>query len=79
MSQTPDRLVIKECSRLLNGMYGDPTRWPRRAVDVALGYPRGTRPGSKYNDPGLWGITLPPEFTAAVVGFGSALKGKALD
>ena len=75
----PDRLVIKECSRLLNGMYGDPTRWPRRAVDVALGYPRGTRPGSKYNDPGLWGITLPPEFSAAVVGFGSALKGKALD
>lgn len=74
----PDRLVIKECSRLLNGMYGDPTRWPRRAVDVALGYPRGPRPGSKYNDPGLWGITLPPEFSAAVVGFGSALKGKAL-
>lgn len=74
----PDRLVIQECSRLLNGMYGDPTRWPRRAVDVALGYPRGTKPGSKYNDPGLWGITLPPEFSAAVVGFGSALKGKAL-
>lgn len=74
----PDRLVIQECSRLLNGMYGDPTRWPRRAVDVALGYPCGTRPGSKYNDPGLWGITLPPEFSAAVVGFGSALKGKAL-
>lgn len=44
----PDRLVIQECSRLLNGMYGDPTRWPRRAVDVAFGYPRGTRPGSKY-------------------------------
>lgn len=73
----PNRLAIMECSRLLNGMYGDPTRWPRRAVDVVLDYPRGTKLGDKYYA-GLNGYLLPSEFSDAVVRAGSALKGKAL-
>lgn len=73
----PNRLAIMECSRLLNGMYGDPTHWPRRAVDVVLDYPRGTKLGGKYYA-GLNGYLLPPEFSDAVVRAGSALKGKAL-
>ena len=61
----------------MNGMYGDPTRWPRRAVDVVLDYPRGTKFGDKYYA-GLNGYLLPSEFSDAVVRAGSALKGKAL-
>ena len=76
-SYNPDRVTIEECSRLLNGMYGDPTRWPRRAVDVVLDYPRGTKFGDKYYA-GLNGYLLPPEFSDAVVRTGCALKGKAL-
>lgn len=75
----PNQLAIKECSRLLNGMYGDPSKWPRRAVDSVLNYPLGTMPGNKYNDSGLFGCTLPPQFSAAVVRAGSALEGRALD
>lgn len=75
----PNQLAIKECSRLLNGMYGDPSKWPRRAVDSVLHYPRGTMPGNKYHDSGLDGHMLPPEFSAAVVRAGSALEGRALD
>lgn len=73
----PNRLAIMECSRLLNGMYGDPTRWPRRAIDIVLDYPRGTELGDKYYA-GLNGYMLPPEFSDVVVRTGSALKGKAL-
>lgn len=76
-SYDPGRVTIEECSRLLNGMYGDPTRWPRRAVDVVLDYPRGTKLGDKYYA-GLNGYLLPSEFSDAVVRAGSALKGKAL-
>ncbi|WP_195233463.1 hypothetical protein [Collinsella aerofaciens] len=75
----PNQLAIKECSRLLNGMYGDPSKWPRRAVDSVLNYPRGTMPVNKYNDSGLFGCTLPPQFSAAVVRAGSVLEGRALD
>lgn len=74
----PNRLAIMECSRLLNGMYGDPSRWPRRAVDAVLHYPRGTMPGNRYRDPWLSGAMLPPEFAAAIVRAGSELKRKAL-
>ena len=73
----PNRLAIMECSRLLNGMYGDPARWPRRAIDIVLDYPRGTKLGDKYYA-GLNGNMLPPEFSDVVVRTGSALKGKAL-
>ena len=73
----PNRLAIMECSRLLNGMYGDPTRWPRRAIDIVLDYPRGTKLGDKYYA-GLNGNMLPPEFSDVVVRTGSALKGKTL-
>ena len=76
-SYDPGRVTIEECSRLLNGMYGDPTRWPRRAIDVVLDYPRGTKLGDKYYA-GLNGYLLPSEFSDAVVRAGSALKGKAL-
>lgn len=76
-SHDPGRVTIEECSRLLNGMYGDPTRWPRRAIDVVLDYPRGTKLGDKYYA-GLNGYLLPSEFSDAVVRAGSALKGKAL-
>lgn len=76
-SYDPGRATIEECSRLLNGMYGDPTRWPRRAIDVVLDYPRGTKLGDKYYA-GLNGYLLPSEFSDAVVRAGSALKGKAL-
>lgn len=72
------RMAIQGCSRLLNGMYGDPSKWPRRAVDTVLGYPRGTMPGHKYHDVGLRGLLLPPEFSAAVVRKGSELEGRAL-
>ena len=75
----PNRLAIKECSKLLNGMYGNPSKWPRRAVDAVLAYPRGTMPGDKYSDAGLSGLMLPPEFYVAVVRAGSALEGRALD
>lgn len=75
----PNQLAIKKCSRLLNGMYGDPSKWPRRAVDAVLCYPRGTMPGDKYSDAGLSGLMLPPEFYVAVVRAGSALEGRALD
>lgn len=74
----PNRLAIMECSRLLNGMYGVPSRWPRRAVDAVLHYPRGTMPGNRYRDPWLSGAMLPPEFAAAIVRAGSELKRKAL-
>lgn len=74
----PNRLAIMECSRLLNGMYGDPSRWPRRAVDAVLRYPRGTMPGNRYRDPWLSGAILPPEFSAAIMRAGSALAGRAL-
>lgn len=74
----PNRLAIMECSRLLNGMYGVPSRWPRRAVDAVLLYPRGTMPGNRYRDPWLSGAMLPPEFAAAIVHAGSELKRKAL-
>lgn len=74
----PNRLSIKECSRLLNGMYGDPSRWPRRAVDAVLRYPRGPMPGNRYRDPWLSGAILPPEFSAAIMRAGSALAGRAL-
>lgn len=74
----PNRLAIMECSRLLNGMYGDPSRWPRCAVDSVLRYPRGTMPGNRYRDPWLSGAMLPPEFAAAIVRAGSELKRKAL-
>lgn len=74
----PNQLAIKECSRLLNGMYGNPSKWPRRAVDAVLHYPRGIMSGNKYNDAGLSGHMLPPEFSAAVVHAGSALEGRAL-
>lgn len=74
----PNRLTIMECSRLLNGMYGDPSRWPRRAVDAVLRYPRGTMPGNRYRDPWLSGAILPPEFSAAIMRAGSALAGRAL-
>ena len=72
------RMAVQKCSRLLNGMYGDPSKWPRRAVDTVLGYPRGTMPGNKYHDVGLCGLWLPPEFSAAVVRKGSELEGRAL-
>lgn len=75
----PNRLATMECSRLLNGMYGDPSRWPRRAVDAVLRYPRGTMPGNRYHDPWLSGAMLPPEFSAAIMRAGSALAGKGLD
>ena len=74
----PNRLAIMECSRLLNGMYGDPSRWPRRAVDAVLLYPRGTMPGNRYRDPWLSGAMLPPEFAAAIVRAGSELKRRVL-
>lgn len=74
----PNRLAIMECSRLLNGMYGDPSRWPRRAVDAVLHYPRGTMPGNRYHDPRLSGALLPPEFSAAIIRAGGVLTGKAL-
>ena len=74
----PNRLATMECSRLLNGMYGDPSRWPRRAVDAVLRYPRGTMPGNRYRDPWLSGAMLPPEFSAAIMRAGSALAGRAL-
>ena len=74
----PNRLAIMECSRLLNGMYGDPSRWPRRAVDAVLRYPRGAMPGNRYHDPWLSGAMLPPEFSAAIMRAGSALAGRAL-
>lgn len=73
------RMAARECSRLLNSMYGGPSNWPRAAVDALLGYPRGTMPGSEYHDVGLDGHMLPPEFSAAIVRKGSALAGKALD
>ena len=73
-----ERLAVEECSRLLNGMYGVPSRWPRRAVDAVLLYPRGTMPGNRYHDPRLSGALLPPEFSAAIVRAGSELKRKAL-
>lgn len=72
------RMAVQECSRLLNGMYGDPSEWPRDAVDTVLGYPRGTMPGNKYHDVGLCGLWLPPEFSAAVVRKGSELEGRTL-
>ena len=75
----PNRLAIMECSRLLNGMYGVPSRWPRRAVDAVLLYPRGTMPGNRYHDPRLSGALLPPEFSAAIIRAGGVLTGKALD
>lgn len=34
------RAAVKECSRLLNGMFGEPSKWPRSAVDALLDYPR---------------------------------------
>lgn len=72
------RMAVQECSRLLNGMYGDPSKWPRDAVDTVLDYPRGTMPGNKYHDVGLCGLWLPPEFSAAVVRKGSELEGRTL-
>lgn len=72
------RMAVKECSRLLNGMYGGPSKWPRVAVDALLDYPRGTLPGSEYHDAGLDGHMLPPEFSAAVIRKGSELKGELL-
>ena len=69
--------AVEKCSRLLNGMYGDPSHWPRHAVDVVLDYPRGIKLGDKYHD--VYGFTLPPEFSAAVVRAGSAWKGEDLD
>lgn len=72
------RMAIKECSRLLNAMYGGPSNWPRGSVDALLDYPRGTMPGSEYHDAGLDGHMLPPEFSAAVIRKGSALRGELL-
>ena len=74
-----NRMGVKECSRLLNGMYGEPSNWPRAAVDALLDYPRGVMPGNEYHDAGLDGHMLPPEFSAAIIRKGSALAGKALD
>ena len=73
-----DRMAIEECSRLLNGMYGGPSNWPRGAVDALLDYPRGTMPGNEYHDAGLDGHMLPPEFAAAIIRKGSELKGNLL-
>lgn len=73
------RAAVKECSRLLNSMYGDPSRWPRSAVDALLDYPRGTMPGNEYHDAGLDGHMLPPEFSAAIISKGSALAGRVVN
>lgn len=73
------RAAVKECSRLLNSMYGDPSRWHRSAVDALLDYPRGTMPGNEYHDAGLDGHMLPPEFSAAIISKGSALAGRVVN
>lgn len=72
------RTAVKECSRLLSGMYGWPSNWPRSAVDALLDYPRGTMPGNEYHDAGFDGHMLPPEFSAAIISKGSALAGKVV-
>lgn len=77
-SYDPDGIAVDECSKLLNGMYGDPTRWPRRAVDVVLGYPCGIKLGEEVYPSLNWWHMPPAEFSDAVVRAGSALKGKAL-
>lgn len=74
------RMAVRECSRLLNGMFGGgASKWPRSAVDALLDYPRGTMPGNEYHDAGHDGHMLPPEFSAAVIRKGSALRGNLLD
>lgn len=72
------RMAVRECSRLLNGMFEEPSKWPRTAIDSMLDYPRGTMPGNEFHDAGLDGHMLPPEFSAAVIRKGSALKGTLL-
>lgn len=34
-----NQLANKECPRLLNGMYGKPSKWPRRAFDLMARLP----------------------------------------
>ena len=73
-----NQLANKECPRLLNGMYGKPSKWPRRAFDLMLGYPREILPENRHKDPCLTGHKIPPEFSAAVVRAGSKWKGEDL-
>ena len=73
-----NQLADKECPRLLNGMYGKPSKWPRRAFDLMLGYPREILPENEYKDPCFTGQKNPPEFSAAVVRAGSEWKGEEL-
>lgn len=73
-----NQLANKECPRLLNGMYGNPSKWPRRAFDLMLDYPREILPGNRHKDPCLTGHKIPPEFFAAVVRVGGEWKGEDL-
>lgn len=73
-----NQLANKECPRLLNGMYGKPSKWPRRAFDLMLDYPREILPENRHKDPCLTGHEIPPEFSAAIVRAGSEWKGEDL-
>lgn len=73
-----NQLANKECPRLLNGMYGKPSKWPRRAFDLMLDYPREILPENRHKDPCLTGHKIPPEFSAVIVRAGSEWKGEDL-
>lgn len=73
-----NQLANKECPRLLNGMYGKPSKWPRRAFDLMLDYPREILPENRHKDPCLSGHKIPPEFSAVIVRAGSEWKGEDL-
>ena len=73
-----NQLANKECPRLLNGMYGKPSKWPRRAFDLMLDYPREILPENRHKDPCLTGRKIPPEFSAVIVRAGSEWKGEDL-
>lgn len=73
-----NQLANKECPRLLNGMYGNPSKWPRRAFDLMLDYPHEILPENRHKDPCLTEHKIPPEFSAAVVRAGSEWKGEDL-